>query len=90
MSTHYIVKQNTSAMAKIYSLGELETIKRSYEEQLETMTEELAQQLNAVNTSTSNVVEEEKTTKKSRFSLFGRGTWNKKFKKSGSLIGRPF
>ena len=71
-STFTFIWQNP--FGKIYSLGELETIKRSYEEQLETMTEELAQQLNAVNTSTSNVVEEEKTTKKSRFSLFGRGT----------------
>ena len=70
----YVIKDQKSIPGKHYFSGELETIKRSYEEQLETMTEELAQQLNAVNTSTSNVVEEEKTTKKSRFSLFGRGT----------------
>ena len=64
--------------------AELETIKHNYEEQLNTMTEELAQQLNqsGLNNS-SNVMGEEKSTaaaattttaKKSRFSLFGRGS----------------
>ena len=57
--------------------NEMETIKRSYEEQLNTMTEELAQQLanGSVHNSTGSAVEEEvKSNKKSRFSLFSRNS----------------
>jgi len=52
---------------------EMETIKRSYEEQLNTMTEELAQQLANGSNSTGSAVEEE-VKKKSRFSLFSRNS----------------
>ena len=57
--------------------NEMETIKRSYEEQLNTMTEELAQQLangSAHNSNASAVEEEVKSNKKSRFSLFSRNS----------------
>jgi len=62
--------------------AELETIKHNYEEQLNTMTEELAQQLNqsGLNNSSNVMGGEDKTAgntttaKKSRFSLFGRGS----------------
>ena len=55
--------------------NEMETIKRSYEEQLNTMTEELAQQLANGSNSTGSAVEEEvKSNKKSRFSLFSRNS----------------
>lgn len=57
--------------------NEMETIKRSYEEQLNTMTEELAQQLanGSVHNSNASAVEEEvKSNKKSRFSLFSRNS----------------
>jgi len=53
--------------------NEMETIKRSYEEQLNTMTEELAQQLANGSNSTGSAVEEE-VKKKSRFSLFSRNS----------------
>ena len=69
-----MLKSSRASFAK-FTLAELETIKRSYEEQLNTMTEELAQQLNqSSGPPISQVIEEEKTAKKSRFSLFGRGS----------------
>jgi len=58
--------------------NEMETIKRSYEEQLNTMTEELAQQLANGSMGNSHVTGgstvEEEVKKKSRFSLFSRNS----------------
>lgn len=54
--------------------AEMETIRRSYEDQMNTMTEEMAQLMNTGNgfNSLESVTETEKTPKKSRFSLFSR------------------
>ena len=72
----------TAYFTLTYYVAELETIKHNYEEQLNTMTEELAQQLNqsGLNNSSNVMGGEDKTAgntttaKKSRFSLFGRGS----------------